>query len=226
MSGSSDDFELFDESRAQVPPKRRGRTAIVLIVIALILAAVAVWADVAARAAAEGMVESELADRLPDGAGTEATIGGFALLPQFFSGSLDDLDVSFSLDGDSVPSLAGDNAEAGSLTIADGQLTHNGAVEFLGMEVGFAVSLEPSVEGGAVVLTPTAIEATTDVASVDLGQLVDLEAMTMRVCAASLLPESMELTSVDVVGSRLRFAVSGTDVPVNLAELRTRGSCE
>jgi hypothetical protein len=186
-----------------------------------------VWADGAARAVAEDMVESELADRLPESAGpTEATIGGFAFLPQFFSGTLDDLDVTFALAGESIPALAGDSAAAANLKISGGVMTHEGAVSFLGIEVGYTVGLEPSVEGGAIVLTPTTVEANADAAAVDLSQLVDLEALTVRACAASLLPESMKLTSVDVKGSKLHFAVSGQDVPVDLSKLRTRGSCE
>ncbi|MEX1079324.1 MAG: LmeA family phospholipid-binding protein [Homoserinimonas sp.] len=227
MSGSDDGFELFSEANARAPRKRRGRTAIVLVVLAIIVAVVVVWADGAIRAAAEKVVEGELADRLPAGAGAvDARIGGFAFLPQFFSGTLDDLDVSFALDGESIPSLVGDSSAAQNLTIADGVMTHESAVTFLGMEIGYTVTLEPSVEGGAVVLTPTAVEANTDVASVDLGQLVDLSELTVRGCAASLLPESLELTSVEVIGDQLHFAVSGHDVPVNLNDLRARGSCE
>ncbi|HEU4807869.1 MAG TPA: LmeA family phospholipid-binding protein [Homoserinimonas sp.] len=228
MSNADSGFDdLFAESNARAPRRRRGRTAIVLVVLAIILAVIAVWADGAARAAAEDVVESELADRLPAGAGaTEARIGGFAFLPQFFSGTLDDIDVAFALDGDSIPALDGDSGAASGLQIADGVMTKVGAVAFLGMEIGYTVTLEPSVEGGAVVLTPTTVEANTENASVDLSQLVDLGALTVRACAASLLPQSMELTSVEVVGSQLHFAVSGHHVPVNLAELKTRGSCE
>ena len=228
MSGTSGGFDdLFSDSHAQVPKKRRGVTAIVLSVLAILLVVGIVWADGAARAAAEDMVESELGDRLPAGAGpVEATIGGFAFLPQFFSGTLDQLDVSFAVDGESIPALAGDSAAANNLQISDGVLSHQGAVAFLGMEIGYTVVLEPSVEGGAVVLTPTSIEANADAASVDLSQLVDLSAITVRACAASLLPESVDLTSVEVVGSRLHFTVSGQDVPVDLNQLRKRGSCE
>ena len=84
------------------------------------------------------------------------------------------------------------------------------------------VTLEPSIDAGAVVLTPTSVEATTDAASVDLSTLVDLDALTVRACAASLLPESMELTGVDVAGSRLHFSVSGQDVPIDVAQLTLR----
>lgn len=228
VTGTDGGFDdLFSESHARVPKKRRGVTAIVLIVLAVILVAGAVWADGAARAAAEDMVEDELTDRLPEGAGpVQAQIGGFAFLPQFFSGTLDSLDVTFAIDGTSIPALAGDSAVANNLQVVDGVLSHQGVVAVLGMEIGYTVILEPSVEGGAVVLTPTTIEANTDAASIDLSQLVDLGALTVRACAASLLPASVDLTSVEVIGSRLHFAVSGQDVPVNLSELRTRGSCE
>lgn len=222
------DFDgLFVESDVRVSRKRRGLTVIVVIVILAILAGIAVWADGAARTAAEDVVASELADRLPASAGpTKATIGGFAFLPQFFTGSLDELDVSFSLNEESIFALAGGADAASGLQFADGVMTKVGTVAFLGLEIGYTVTLEPSVEGGAIVLTPTAVAANTENASVDLSQLIDLNALTVRACAASRLPESLDLTSVEVVGSELHFAVSGRDVPVNLAELRTRGSCE
>jgi hypothetical protein len=229
VGGADSGFgELFSESNAHVPKKkRRGVTAIVLVVLAIILVAAVVWADGAARAAAEDMVEAELTERLPEGSGpVEARIGGFAFLPQFFSGTLDDLDVTFAVDGESIPALAGDSAAAGNLQISNGVMSHQGAVSFLGMEIGYTVTLEPSVEGGAIVLTPTTIEANADAASVDLSQLVDRDALTVRACAASLLPESVDLTSVEVVGSKLHFTVSGQDVPVDLNQLRTRGNCE
>jgi hypothetical protein len=222
------DFDgLFVESDVRVSRKRRGLTVIVVIVILAILAGIAVWADGAARTAAEDVVASELADRLPASAGpTKATIGGFAFLPQFFTGSLDELDVSFLLNEESILALAGGADAASGLQFADGVMTKVGTVAFLGLEIGYTVTLEPSVEGGAIVLTPTAVAANTENASVDLSQLIDLNALTVRACAASRLPESLDLTSVEVVGSELHFAVSGRDVPVNLAELRTRGSCE
>jgi hypothetical protein len=222
------DFDgLFVESDVRVSRKRRGLSVIVVIVILAILAGIAVWADGAARTAAEDVVASELADRLPVSAGpTKATIGGFAFLPQFFSGSLDELGVSFSLNEESILALAGGADAASGLQFADGVMTKVGTVAFLGLEIGYTVTLEPSVEGGAIVLTPTAVAANTENASVDLSQLIDLNALTVRACAASRLPESLDLTSVEVVGSELHFAVSGRDVPVNLAELRTRGSCE
>ena len=224
----SDGFdELFSEQNAKAPRKRKGVTAIVLGVLAVLLIGLVVWGDGVARGLAEDMVESELADRLPASAGpTEATIGGFAFLPQFFSGTLDELEVNFALSAESIPRLAGDSSTAANLQIAGGVMTHEGAVSFLGIEVGYRVALEPSVEGGEIVLTPTAVEATTDVASLDLSQLVDFDALTVRACAAELLPKSMTLRSVDVRGTKLHFGVSGTDVPVNLSELRARGSCE
>jgi hypothetical protein len=226
--GNSGDFDgLFIESDVRVSRKRRGLTAIVVVIIIAVVAGLAVWGDGAARTAAEDVVASELAERLPASAGpTKATIGGFAFLPQFLTGSLDELDVSFSLNEESILAFAGGADAASGLQFADGVMTKVGTVAFLGLEVGYTVTLEPSVEGGAIVLTPTAVEANTDNASVDLSQLIDLNALTVRACAASRLPESLDLTSVEVVGSELHFAVSGRDVPVNLAELRTRGSCE
>lgn len=223
----SDGFdELFSQENAQAPRKRRGVTAIVLSVVAVLFIVLVVWADGAARAVAEDLVESELADRLPASAGpTEATIGGFAFLPQFFSGTLNDLEVSFSLSGETLSALAGESSAGADIQISGGALSRQGAVSFLGIEVGYTVGLEPRVEGGSIVLTPTTVVANTEIASLDLSQLLDLEALTVRACAASLLPESMTLSSVDVTGSKLHFEVSGTDVPMNLDELRTRGSC-
>lgn len=226
--GGDDLDQLFAETDIRPPgTSRRLLIATVVTVFAVILAVIAVVADGAARGAAEDAVVDELADRLPAGAGPiEATIGGFAFLPQFFSGTLDELAVSFALDGETIPALAGDGGAASAVQISGGTMTHEGAVELLGIQIGYVVTLEPSVEGGAVVLTPTSVEATTDAASIDLGTVVDLEALTMRACAASLLPESMELTGVEASGSQLHFSVSGRDVPIDINELKTRGSCE
>src|SRR5688572_17727401 len=134
----SDGFdELFSEQNAKAPRKRKGVTAIVLGVLAVLLIGLVVWGDGVARGLAEDMVESELADRLPASAGpTEATIGGFAFLPQFFSGTLDELEVNFALSAESIPRLAGDSSTAANLQIAGGVMTHEGAVSFLGIEVG------------------------------------------------------------------------------------------
>src|SRR5690554_2435439 len=129
MSSTSEDFgELFSEQNARAPRKRRkGVTAIVLGVVAVLLVGGVIWADGAARGVAEGMVESELADRLPASAGpTEATIGGFAFLPQFFSGTLDDLQVNFALSAESIPRLAGESSTAANLKISGGILSHEG----------------------------------------------------------------------------------------------------
>lgn len=229
MSSGANGVEhlLSDEHRHRNGRPRWGLITTVTVVFLAILAGMAVFADGAARAAAEDAVEDEIASRLPGGAGPiTATIGGFAFLPQLFTGSLSELDVTFSLDGATIPALAGSDDPASVLTISDGILTHDGVVDFLGMQVGYVVSLEPSVEGGMLVLTPTGIEATTEAASVDLSQLVDLDALTIRACAAGLLPKSIELQSVEAVGSQLEFSVRGTDVPTDISQLKVRGSCE
>lgn len=218
--------QLFSESNFHPPRRRRALTLSLVAVFVIVLAAIGFFVDGAARGVTEDTVEQEIADRLPDGAGPiTATIGGFAFLPQLFSGTLDDLDVTFALDGQALPALAGETGSMSALRIEDGALNYDGSVEFLGVPLGYTVALEPSVDNGLLVLTPTAVEATTGAASIDLGQILDLGALAMRGCAASLLPQSMELTGVKVVGSRLQFAVTGHDVPINIAELRTRGSC-
>lgn len=225
-SMGNDPGQLFTSEYEVVPRRPRWKLiTIVTVIVAALVAALVVVADGAARSTAEDAVEQEIASRLPDSAGPiVAQIGGFAFLPQLFSGRLQQLEVDFSVGADAIAKLSGGDSDA--VTIADSAISHEGSVQFLGIPIDYTVSLEPSVDDGRLVLTPTGIEASTDAATVDLGKLVDLDALAMSVCAAELLPQSMRLTDVETVGSRIRLSVSGTDVPTDLQKLKARGSCD
>lgn len=211
---------------AQRPAKRRKvLRAVIMVLIAVVLIAVVVVGDGLARSAAEATVEQEITTRLPSGAGeVTAEIGGFAFIPQLFTGHLEQLDIAFALNADALPAPDGESGVA--LQIADSTITHDGEVGLLGFSIGYTVTLAAGVENGVLVLTPTGVEASTGAASLDVGKLIDLDTLTVRVCTAKYLPESLKLTSVKVVGSEVHFAVSGLHVPIDLAKLKARGACE
>lgn len=81
------------------PPRRRGRAArawIIVIVLVAALAALVVIADVVVRNVAEQRVAEQLEQNLPDGVEGEVhvTIGGFSVLAQYLSGSMDRVELS------------------------------------------------------------------------------------------------------------------------------------
>ena len=220
--------QWFAEARTRPPGKaRRGLILTVVAVFLAVLAVIAIFVDGAARGAAEDAVEQKLESRLPAGSGpTSASIGGFSFLAQLFSGSLEQLDVSFAVDGAALPALVGVDATVAALSIDGDSLAYDSSIDLLGMSLGYTVTLEPSVDNGMLVLTPTGIESSTENNSVDLGQLVDLQSLALSVCAASLLPVGVELTEVHIVDSKLQFDVTGRNLPIDIAQLRTRGSCD
>lgn len=90
------DGPLFEER--QVPRRRRRPLValLVVVVVLVLLAVIAVIADNAVRAYAEDRVRTELrtALSLPDDAPLDVRIGGFSMLLQLVSGTIDRVDVA------------------------------------------------------------------------------------------------------------------------------------
>lgn len=84
---------------AGTPPRRRGRAArawVLVLVILAVLAALAVIADMVVRNIAEQRVAAQLEQNLPGGVegDVHVTIGGFSVLAQYLSGSMDRVELS------------------------------------------------------------------------------------------------------------------------------------
>ncbi|MCW4386651.1 DUF2993 domain-containing protein [Salinibacterium sp. SYSU T00001] len=206
---------------------RRIAKAVVGLVIAVaMLAGAAVLIDMGLRDFAETRAEAEIKRRVP-GSAVEAdvTIHGFSMLQQVVQGELDDVDVTFTLGEEGLDRLADNAGFTGAVRIDGGAIALDNEIEVLGAVIPFSVDLEPSLDDdGYLVLTAVGITAAEDV-TVDLTRFVDLASVGVRVCSASLLPESIVLTGVSVDGDTVRFTAHGAGVPTDLDALGTRGEC-
>lgn len=221
---------------ARKPPARPGtkrsigrrvaRAIIGLVVAAAMLAGAAVLVDMALRDFAETRAESEIKRRVPGSSvSAEVTINGFSMLQQVVQGELDDVDVRFTLSEEGLSRLAQNAGFPGGTAIEGGAVTLEQTLDVLGTAVPVALDLEPTLdEGGYLVLTAVGVSAA-DVVEIDLTQFVDLASAGIRVCSASLLPESIRLVAVDVEADEIVFTAQGRGVPTNFEALGTRGEC-
>lgn len=97
-----------------------------------------------------------------------------------------------------------------------------------GLTVPVAVTLRPSADGGAVVLTPTSVQVaggTVEADSLRSGPLSGVAAKYLqptRVCVADSLPSGLALRSARVSGGELVLGLTGSDVVLRGAGT---GSC-
>ncbi|MFD5865952.1 DUF2993 domain-containing protein [Agromyces sp. NPDC127015] len=99
MSDEQPTIPLDVEDPEPAPRKRLGRGAKIGIVVAAVvvgLVAIAVVADVIARGVAEQRVAEEIRANLPDqvDGDVDVTIGGFSVIAQYLSGSMDEVALS------------------------------------------------------------------------------------------------------------------------------------
>ncbi|QEE61762.1 hypothetical protein FVA74_09395 [Salinibacterium sp. dk2585] len=197
-----------------------------LTVAAAMLAGAFVLIDMGLRDFAETRAEAEIKRRVPGkSVGADVTINGFSMLMQVARGELDDVDVTFTLGSEGLDRLAENAGYTGDVTIADGAIAVGSEIEVLGTVIPFSVALEPTLdETGHLVLTAVGVTAG-DAVDIDLSQFVDLATAGVKVCSASLLPESIRLTGVTVSDGALEFTAHGSGVPTDLDALSTRGEC-
>ncbi|MHB1234748.1 MAG: LmeA family phospholipid-binding protein [Microbacteriaceae bacterium] len=240
---------------ARVTPRRRGRTGLaVLIVFVVLLAVGAVLADNAARAYAESQIERQLAGVTA----VKAHIGGFPFLTQYFSGSLERVEIdapqlqvagatvaatvvatglpvdrsrpvqritgSFSMDQNALNMLAAKAVKAPPLTLGAGVLSYHGTLTVLGQQLAFTVQLEPRIEGGYLVLTPT--KAQLDNGPADAAKLLGtLQKYAIPICIAQYLPATTSVTAVTVTPGLLRVDAVATGLVLSSASLSRTGTC-
>jgi hypothetical protein len=206
--------------------RRVAKIVVGLVITAVMLGGALVLVDMGLRDFAESRAESEIKRRVPGSAvSAQVEIGGFSMLQQFVQGELDDVDATFTLGGEGLDRLADNAGYAGSVDIVDGAIQLATEVDALGVVVPFSVSLEPTLDdAGYLVLTATGIQAAEGV-TIDLTPFVDLATVGIKVCSASLLPESIELTGVEIDDDRLTFTAHGSAVPTNFDALSARGEC-
>lgn len=122
-----------------------------------------------------------------------------------------------------VASLATLAAQAGGPKVDSirgdrGELVAAASAAVFGLTVPVAVRLRPSVDAGAVVLTPTAVQvagSTIDPGSLLSGPLAGTAAKYLtpiRVCVADRLPSGITLRSATVSGQNLVLGFTGSNV--------------
>lgn len=241
--------------KAGLQPRRRGRTGLaVLIVFVALLAAGAVLADNAARGYAESQIERQLAGVTT----VKAHIGGFPFLTQYFSGSLERVEVdapqlqvagasvaatvvatgvpvdrskpiqrvtgSFTMDQTALNLLAAKAVKAPPLTLGAGILSYHGTLSVLGQQLAFTVQLEPRIEGGYLVLTPT--KAQLDNGPAAAAKLLgNLQKYAIPICIAQYLPATASVTAVTVTPGLLRVDAVATGLVLSPASLSRTGTC-
>ncbi|TQL48526.1 DUF2993 family protein [Homoserinimonas aerilata] len=218
----------YDDYTASGPGVGRKVVKIVagLVVTLLLLGGAVVILDMAARDFTQARARDQVASRLPAGSGdVQVSIGGFSFFQQLLSGSFDDVGLSFTMSEGALTQLASEGGFAGQMRLVGSGITVEGKVDVLGVAVPYTIDLDPSLDGGYLVLTATGVSAA-EAVDIDLTQFVDLATVGAKVCTASLLPESIRLTKVEPEGGVLRFEAVGTGVPVDLDQLMTRGSCD
>ncbi|WP_168915493.1 LmeA family phospholipid-binding protein [Microcella flavibacter] len=118
------------------------------------------------------------------------------------------------------------------LELVDGLIRLDTALPIFGSELPLTVALEPSVDAGALVLTPTdvALAEGEDVPLGDLLGLLGLDAeggalAAPSICVDERLPEGISLRSAVVTGGTIVLELGGEDVALSTPDGPRTGSC-
>lgn len=154
-------------------------------------------------------------------------------VPTSGGGAVDGVEARFAMSEDDL-ARAGDLFGLASITgvsLAEPEVRVGAEFEVFGISVGVAVGLEPSVEDGALVVTPSSVAlngAQTTVQAIrdQFGTLLDGVLQPRSVCLADRLPASLSLESAQVDGDRLVVALGGSEVLLDAESLESgTGSC-
>lgn len=154
-------------------------------------------------------------------------------VPVSGGGAVEGVEARFAMGEDDL-ARAGDLFGLASITgvsLAEPEVRIGAEFEVFGISVGVAVGLEPSVEDGALVVTPSSVAlngAQTTVQAIrdQFGTLLDGVLQPRSVCLADRLPASLTLESAEVDGDRLIVALGGSEVLLDAESLESgTGSC-
>lgn len=117
-----------------------------------------------------------------------------------------------------------------TITLAEPDVTAEGAVRVFGMELPLSLTVTPGAEGGELVLEPKAVslggfELTAEELRSRLGGTADQITGAQRICIADRLPEAILLTAVSVRGSEVEASFSVDGDVVAAGGLQRNGSC-
>jgi len=154
-------------------------------------------------------------------------------VPTSAGGAVDSVEARFAMSEDDL-ARAGDLFGLASITgvsIVEPEVRVGAEFEVFGIAIGVAVGLEPSIEDGSLVVTPSSVAlngAQTTVQAIrdQFGTLLDGVLQPRSVCLADRLPASLTLESAEVDGDRLVVALGGSEVLLDAESLESgTGSC-
>jgi hypothetical protein len=133
---------------------------------------------------------------------------------------------SFVLDQTAVNTLIKKVPHSSTLTLGQGTVSSQGELKVLGAPVKYTLDLEPRIDGGYLVFTPTKATVSTGSGSIDGTTLLgNLQKYAIPVCVAHYLPANVSMTQVKVTRSELRIDVAGASIALSVAALSTTGTC-
>ncbi|MFI5060871.1 MAG: DUF2993 domain-containing protein [Actinomycetales bacterium] len=149
-------------------------------------------------------------------------------VPADFSKPVAAIDGTLGVSQASLNKLVSIPAITGDLSLGNGVLHYNGSANLLGLPIGYKLSVKPEAAGKTVLLQPVDAKVTTGSGgAVDLSRLV--QALTDRgplpVCVAQYLPSGVGVNEITVTPSLATVRLNATDLVLNEATLRSKGTC-
>lgn len=120
-----------------------------------------------------------------------------------------------------------DGIDGAAVTLGDDVVRLTGGISIFGFDVDVRVTLRPELDGDTIVFAAEGAEITGGgAAGIDLERLVpQITAARIPVCVAQVLPEGVELTSVDVTGDGAVIGLAADDLVLTADALSRTGSC-
>lgn len=145
-----------------------------------------------------------------------------------------ELDITATIDEDNVQSLASylSGVDLSSIELRDGIIRVGTEIDLAVLTFPVAIDLAPGTSEGGISFTPQTILVGEEQLSVaELTAFPPLQAIAGELlasrdfCVASSLPQGLEITSVEVIGTDLVVGLSGDGIALAGDDLTTNGSC-
>jgi hypothetical protein len=146
---------------------------------------------------------------------------------------VEQLAIDFAIQSDDLAALTqgDDPATAPTVELVDGEVAFSAEFELFGSAIPWGLSLQPSAEEGALVLSPTtftlgeqSFEAGVDDGSF-LGQIAAAFLQPQTLCVADQIPQALVLTDAAVDDEELVLTFTGDGAALGGPEFQTLGVC-
>jgi hypothetical protein len=155
-------------------------------------------------------------------------------VPLDTSKPLGTLSVSYAVTEKNIGVLAKNLSGVGisSVSLTAPEIVANASFALAGTKIPIALGLQPSVNAGQLVFTPTTVGVSGQsftakqlAASPIFGSLARSLLKQQSFCVAQYLPRGLTATSAKVVGTSLVLSFSGDGTAIGGADFSTKGSC-